>query len=72
MVIANGWHNSIREIEQLENDIRQNALQRREKMQELLRHVIENHQDGTCKVKFRPCHEKRLSELEVTTEFWMI
>ena len=72
MLKANGWYNAIQEIEDLDRYIRDLAMKRNARLQELLADVRDNHQTGACKVAFRPCHARRLGELTVTTEFWLV
>lgn len=72
MLVEQGWHNSVAEIERMESEIVELVRARDERMQELLADVKYNHQTGAHKAKFRPCHKRRLDDLKVTTEFWLV
>lgn len=72
MLLDNGWPNAVQEIEMMEKEIYALATKRRERLQELLKDVVYNHQTGAHKSEFRPCHSRKLDTLEVHTEFWFV
>jgi len=72
MLVERGWHRSITEIEKMRKDIEGMAAARSKRLQELLESIKTDYDPASQKVKFRPCHQRRLAELKVTTECWVV
>ena len=69
---ALGWESAVDELNDLESQIRSLNTKRRELANDRLQDVIYAVSTGQTRFKFRPCHNRRLDNLEVSTDFWLV